>query len=128
MKNYLDIDAKLIEKQVTSAVAQHLRDGMIIKSCRYEYQSFPSDLDGLVAGFLGNEKVIAFCESKHNMDSNYNKAKTQLCHTLKNWEKLTAATREDLDDDPNLRMDYDELQVETYRNYNPMFADGIEIT
>lgn len=85
-------------------------------------------MDGLVAGFLGNEKVIAFCESKHNMDSNYNKAKTQLCHTLKNWEKLTAATREDLDDDPNLRMDYDELQVETYRNYNPMFADGIEIT
>jgi trans-2-enoyl-CoA reductase len=47
---------------------------------------------------------------------------------LKNWEKLTAATRKDLDDDPNLRMDYDELQVETYRNYNPMFADGIEIT
>jgi len=38
MKNYLDIDAKLIEKQVTSAVAQHLKDGMIIKSCRYEYQ------------------------------------------------------------------------------------------
>ena len=124
MKNYLDIDAKLIERQVTSAVADHLKDAIIIKSSRYEYQSFPTDLDGLVAGLLENQQVIVFCESKHNMNNNYNKAKTQLLNTLKNWETLAAATLDDLNEDPNLKVDYDELQVETYRNHKPIFAFG----
>jgi hypothetical protein len=124
IKDYIHTDAEMIEKCVTSAVAILLNDSVIVKRSHYTYEGSVGDLDGMVVGTFDGEKVVVFCEAKHNMDSDYKKAQQELFSSLVYWEKLCKLNLEDEETDQAEIDDYHELQVEKYKDYKPMFAFG----
>lgn len=124
MKNYRDTDDRLIEEGVTLAVADFLQQPSVILLSRYEYQGQQGDLDGLVQGIYKEEEVIVFIQAKHNMDSSWRKAKSELINAHQYWQELLSTDIQDPNVDSNLAADYITLCVDENRKKKTMFAFG----
>ena len=113
---------------VTLAVAEYLQDGSVILPSRYEYAEQPGDLDGLVQGIHNGSEVVVFVEAKHNMDSCWRKAQTQLLNAHEHWQELLKVNLQDLSDevDDSLITGYLKLGVEEDRSKKVMFAFGFQ--
>lgn len=116
MESYGDTDDRLIEEGVTLAVAGFLQQSSVILFSRYEFQGQQGDLDGLVWGVYKGEEVIVFIEAKHNMDSSWRKAKSELLNAHRYWQELLSVQIQDPSTDINVVADYMELCVEENRN------------
>ena len=124
MKSCRDSDDRLIEEGVTLAVAECLQSASVILPSRYEYEGHQGDLDGLVEGTYKGEEVVVFIEAKHNMDSCWSKAKSELLSAHQYWQELLELDRHDPNVDETLLADYVKLCVDKNRNKKTMFAFG----
>lgn len=124
MESYRDMDDRLIEEGVTLAVADFLQQASLILPSRYEYQGQQGDLDGLVRGTYKGEDVLVVVEAKHNMDSNWRKAKSELLNADQYWQELLSADIQDPGTDITIVADHMELCVDENCNRKTMFAFG----
>jgi hypothetical protein len=122
LKHYRDTDDRLVEEGVTSAVFD-LLEGSFFISHRYVFQNETGDLDGMVAGKWKEEDVLVLCEAKHNMDTSYAKAKSELV-TAKAYIERLRKVRIDEDSDDALVADYKALHVEEFAERKILFAFG----
>jgi hypothetical protein len=122
MKSYRDTDDRLIEEFVSQAVAAVLEDATIVHSTRYEYMGWAGDLDGMVTGTFEGKAVVVFIEAKHNMDTSYRNAQSELNNAKQYWEKLASTPIETLDD--REIVDFEALKVDEYRDSRVMLAFG----
>lgn len=120
IKNYIAAESDLLERCVVKALVDMMDDAEIIQN-NYDYESYSGDLDGLVVGKWKNREVIVFCEAKHNMNTSWKKASTQLFDSLKYWEQLTVTN---IEEDSIFAEDYKELHVKEHGHRVPMFAFG----
>ena len=120
INGYIATEAGFLEKYVVKAVANAMKDAVILKYS-YNFENEVGQLDGLVAGTWNSEEVIVFVEAKHNMDNAWKKAKKQLRSALSYWKKLIDI---DLQEEPDYAVDYDELRTKEYGNRKPMYAFG----
>ena len=129
LKASKDGAARLLERQVTRAVADALTDGVAIQSGRYECLGGPGDLDGFVSGKYHGRAVVVMVKAKQNMDVNYPKAKRELVASSAYWQELLQLeVSDDADANQDLNAsqlaDYRALQVGKHRDHELMFALG----
>lgn len=124
MQGYRDTDDRLIEEGVAHAVAEMLEDGQVVFGTRYPYQSAVGDLDGLVVGRHEGLEVAVLVEAKHNMDTQYRKAKSELFASVEHWEWLKGLSAEELEADESVLADYEALQLAEYGEREVMLAFG----
>ena len=120
INGYIATEAGLLEKYVVKAVANAMKDALIL-SYSYNFDNEVGELDGLVAGTWNGEEVIVFVEAKHNMDNAWRKAKKQLSSALLYWKKLINI---DLEREPDYAVDYGGLCIKEYGHRKPMYAFG----
>lgn len=122
IRSYRDTDAYLVEECVSMAIAKILEDANKIHSTRYVYEAHSGDLDGLVSGVYQGDRVLVLIEAKHNMDSTWRKAQSELFDSVEYIEELRKL---DLDtaDDAQIA-DYKALQIENSSGHRLMIAFG----
>ena len=123
-KNYMHIDAVLIEEYVCQGVADILNDPDIIYEARYTYLGHTGDLDGLVLGRFQDKSVVVLIEAKHNMSNQVTKARSELFSSENYIRELRNLDNGAEDVDSDMFADYRALRIDEYRDHEIMFAFG----
>ncbi len=96
---------------------------MVLHATHYTFVGTLGDLDGLVVGEWDGRDVVVLVEAKHNMNSSWSKATSELFHAHAYWDRLCALDP-DVEPDPAVLRDYFELRVADYKHCTVMYALG----
>jgi len=134
VNSLIDTNAKsdrMLEKYVNSAVAKYFQGTTLLSNYRYvTMDDVEGEVDGVIVGKDEDGKnTIVFVETKRDLNTKYNDAKTQMLRTLNHWNQL-----KDAEEIPDLlsctgtaTKDIIKFKVKDYRDYNVRCAFGGEI-